>query len=61
MSGCLKILLRNILNDPLTAVVLGVLRPFSVLNPLSRRLEILIVDHWGLSFTTLGMWCLLSL
>lgn len=61
MNGCLNILLRNILNDPLTAVVLGVLRLFSVLNPLSRRLEILIVDHWGLSFTTLGMWCLLSL
>ena len=61
MNGCLKILLRNILKYPLTAVVLGVLRPFSVLNPLSRRLEILIVDDRAVPFNSLGMWHLLSL
>lgn len=61
MNGCLKMLLWNILSDPLTAIILGVLRPFNVLNHLSRRLEILIVDHWALPFTTLIIRRLLSL
>ena len=61
MNWWLKMMLLNILNDPLTAVILRVLKPFSVLNPLSRRLEILIVEDRAVPFNSLGMWHLLSL